>query len=253
MNKIKNFINKKIIKNIPNLLTWTRIIACLVAASLFVIGNIHAALGFYVYGAVSDLLDGFAARKLNAISEFGRKLDTVSDKLYAGSLLIPSILCGNLIMAIPLALELVISGINLKGQKKGIKTETQRVGKIKTVALFPTMIVGLLSTLDPAFLILLWPMMIVTTNLQYNSIITYNNVLNEKLEEKNNRVEVLVEEDIKDNNVAEKKDKPITPKKIDFKYVCNKGRYLLDECAYYTMYQVPSTTKNNNYRRVLKK
>ena len=253
MNKIKNFINKKLIKNIPNLLTWTRIIACIVAASLFVIGNIHAALGFYVYGAVSDLLDGFAARKLNAISEFGRKLDTVSDKLYAGSLLIPSILCGNLIMAIPLALELVISGINLKGQKRGIKTETQRIGKIKTVALFPTMIVGLLSTLDPAFLILLWPMMIVTTNLQYNSIITYNNVLNEKLEEKNNRVEVLVEEDIKDNNVAEKKDKPITPKKIDFKYVCNKGRYLLDECAYYTMYQVPSTTKNNNYRRVLKK
>ena len=243
MNKIKNFINKKIIKNIPNLLTWTRIIACLVAASLFVIGNIHAALGFYVYGAVSDLLDGFAARKLNAISEFGRKLDTVSDKLYAGSLLIPSILCGNLIMAIPLALELVISGINLKGQKKGIKTETQRVGKIKTVALFPTMIVGLLSTLDPAFLMLLWPMMIVTTNLQYNSIITYNNVLNEKLEEKNNRVEVLVKEDIKDNNVAEKKDKPITPKKIDFKYVCNKGRDLLDECAYYTMYQVPSVEK----------
>lgn len=252
-NKIKDFINKRIIKNIPNFLTWTRIVACIVAATLFVMGNIPYSIGFYIWGAVSDLLDGFAARKLNAFSEFGRKLDTVSDKLYAGSLLIPSILCGNFIMLIPLAFELGIAGINLKGQRQGIRTETQRIGKIKTVALFPTMIMGLLSTLDPAFLMLLWPMIIVTTNLQYNSIITYNNLLNKKLEEKNNRVEVLVKEDIKDNNVAEKKDKPITPKKIDFKYVCNKGRDLLDECAYYTMYQVPSTTKNNNYGRVLKK
>lgn len=246
MNRIKNFINKRIIKNIPNLLTWTRIIACIVAANLFVVGNIHAALCFYVYGAVSDLLDGLAARKLNAISEFGRKLDTVSDKLYAGSLLIPSILCGNLIMAIPLSLELVISGINLKGQKKGIKTETQRVGKIKTVALFPTMIVGLLSTLDPAFLILLWPMMIVTTNLQYNSIITYNNVLNQKLEDNNNRVEVVVKEETKEDIII-KKDK--LPKKIAFKYVWNKGRDLLDECAYYTMYQIPSVGRSRSLKK----
>ncbi len=274
MNKIKNFINKRLIKNIPNLLTWTRIGSSVLAPTLFLMenipslsglktilallgwnnilalfgcNNITASLVLYLYGAVSDLLDGFAARKLNASSEFGRKLDTVSDKLYAGSLLIPSILCGNLIMAIPLALELVISGINLKGQKKGIKTETQRIGKIKTVALFPTMIVGLLSTLDPAFLILLWPMMIVTTNLQYNSIITYNNVLNQKLEDSNNRVEVEIKEETKEDIIIENVKEP---KKINFKYVWNKGKDLLDECAYYTMLQVQSVEKYKSRKKI---
>lgn len=275
MNKIKNFINKRIIKNIPNFLTWTRIGSSVLAPTLFLMenipslsglktilalfgwnnilalfgcNNITASLVLYLYGAVSDLLDGVAARKLNAISEFGRKLDTVSDKLYAGSLLIPSILCGNLIMAIPLALELVISGINLKGQKLGVRTETQRIGKIKTVALFLTMIVGLLSTLDPAFLILLWPMMIVTTNLQYNSIITYNNILNQKLEENNNRVEaVAVKEETKDDIIIENVKEP---KKIDFKYVWNKGKDLLDECAYYTMFQVQSVEKYKSRKKI---
>lgn len=240
-------LKNKIIKNIPNALTISRIIASVLGAGAFVLGNIGVATGLYIYGAVSDMFDGMAARKLNAFSELGRKLDALSDKLYAGSLLIPSILCGNLLMLIPLLLELRISYINLKGQKLGIKTETHRIGKIKTVALFPTMIVGLLSTIDPAYLMILWPMMIVTTNLQYNSIVTYNNVLIQKLEEKNNRVEIVVKEKVNDDVAKEKNDKT---KNFNYKYIWDKGKNLLDECAYYTMYQVPSISKSKKLKKI---
>ena len=177
-NKLMNCLINKMVKNIPNILTFSRIIASILAAGSFVTGNIMVAFLLYVYGGVSDFLDGIAARKLNAFSEFGRKLDTISDKLYAGSLLIPGILCGNLLMLIPLILELRIAYINLKGQKAGFKPETQRVGKIKTAALFPTIIVGLLATISPELYLLLWPLMVVSTNLQLNSITVYKNLYN---------------------------------------------------------------------------
>ena len=39
------------------------------------------------------------------------------------------------------------------------------------------------------------------------------------------------------------------PKKIDFKYVWNKGRDLLDECAYHTMYQVQSVGRSKRLKK----
>ena len=80
---------KNIKKYIPNLVTITRIISCICGATLFTLGNIPLAISSYVYGAVSDAFDGFLARKLNAVSETGKKLDAVSDKIFALSLLIP--------------------------------------------------------------------------------------------------------------------------------------------------------------------
>ena len=107
-------VKDKIIKNIPNALTVSRIITSVIAAGAFITGNISLSIGLYTYGAVSDFFDGFLARKLDAFSDVGRKLDALADKLYAGSLLIPSICLGNLLMIIPLILELQISNINLK-------------------------------------------------------------------------------------------------------------------------------------------
>lgn len=65
------------VKQIPNLLTCLRIIG---GFSLFFIAPMGT-LFFAVYTlcAFTDALDGFLARKLNATSELGSKLDTVSD------------------------------------------------------------------------------------------------------------------------------------------------------------------------------
>lgn len=183
-------MKNKIIKNIPNMLTISRMVASVLGAGFFVFGNIHVSAILYIYGAISDCFDGLAARKLNAFSELGRKLDAFSDKIYAASLLIPSIICGNLLMIMPSILELKISSINLKSQKLGFETRTHRIGKFKTALLFPTMIVGLLSTKFIDFYPLLIVLFPISTILQVNSITVYENLLNHNISIKNDNKEI---------------------------------------------------------------
>lgn len=67
-------------KNLPNIITITRIIGTLVFAHLKVLSvPFYIA---YIYSGLSDVADGFIARKYNIESEFGRKLDSISDLFF---------------------------------------------------------------------------------------------------------------------------------------------------------------------------
>jgi cardiolipin synthase len=72
---------------LPNALTIMRILLVPVFAVAFVIpgpgARVIAVLVFALAG-ISDWLDGFAARKLNAGSDFGRMLDPIADKVLVG-------------------------------------------------------------------------------------------------------------------------------------------------------------------------
>lgn len=191
MNKFKN--------NIPNLITISRIISSVLGATFFTVGNVPVGIGCYVYGAVSDAFDGFLARKLNAITDLGKKLDPISDKLYALSLMVPSIILGNLFMIIPFVFEGIISGINVYAELKYKKTYTEKVGKLKTIMLFPTMILGLLATKIPNLFILFVPSLFVSLKLQANSMIAYVKQLEESKKNSNLKSDGY---DVKcDNNV----------------------------------------------------
>lgn len=231
-------LKDKIIKNIPNTLTTSRIIASIAGAGAFVAGNIWLAAGLYIYGAVSDFFDGLSARKLNAFSEFGRKLDALSDKIYAGSLLIPSILCCNLIMLIPLALELKISYITLKSQRLGFRPETQRIGKFKTALLFPTMIAGLLSTISIELLPLLWTLLPITTSLQAKSITVYENLLNYNINQRSIKEQKKENLDLEKNTSkdVDREVREVTKEKVSANanvYSYNKSMNLVEELAFY--------------------
>ena len=222
-------MKNKIIKNIPNAITITRIIASVLGSVFFVLGNVPVATGLYIYGAISDLFDGIAARKLNAYSELGRKLDALSDKLYAACLLVPSILCGNLLMLIPSLLELKISYINLKSDKLGFKAETIRIGKFKTAMLFPTMILGLLTTISVNFLPLFLILFLISTLLQVNTSICYNNLLQYNIRNKNL-------EDTKINSpVIKKEEKTLSKESNIINKSYTKSIDLFDELAFYIM------------------
>ena len=95
----------KIKKNVPNIITGSRIVSSIIAPILFLNGFLTSGILLYCYGVVSDFLDGYTARKFNAYSEVGRKMDAVSDKLFALAVVIPSLILGNLYMLIPLLLE----------------------------------------------------------------------------------------------------------------------------------------------------
>ncbi len=223
-------MSSKIIKNIPNMITISRIISSIVASILFLKGFYLVSLLSYVYGAVSDFLDGHFAKKFNAYSDLGRKLDGFSDKIYALSLGAPAVICGNLLMLIPLFLEGKIGFYNKKREKLGHKVITNRVGKFKTAMLFPTLIMGLIATVEPVFYFLMLPCLYYSTNLQ---IKTYNSY---KLEEKSNINNI--------SNIGVEHEKMPLDKKI---------RILKHELEFYTNYYNPDNKVNLKIKkRVIK-
>jgi CDP-diacylglycerol--glycerol-3-phosphate 3-phosphatidyltransferase len=72
---------------LPNALTVLRLVLVPVFAIAYVLPGTGArliAFAIFVIAGVSDWLDGFAARKLNAGSDFGRMLDPIADKVLVG-------------------------------------------------------------------------------------------------------------------------------------------------------------------------
>src|SRR6201999_3271609 len=79
-----------VMTGLPNALTILRIVLVPVFAIAFVLPGEAArlvAFSVFVIAGVSDWLDGFAARKLNAGSDFGRMLDPIADKVLVATAL----------------------------------------------------------------------------------------------------------------------------------------------------------------------
>ena len=67
--------------NIPNVLTMIRMILIPVFVVLFFRGYKIAALGVFIAASLTDMLDGYLARRLNQITDFGKLFDPLADKL----------------------------------------------------------------------------------------------------------------------------------------------------------------------------
>ena len=78
--------------NLPNLLTFSRVpILFLVVGFLYLPfqGAATIALLFFVLGALTDWADGYYARKMGLVSDFGKLMDALTDKIFVlGFLLI---------------------------------------------------------------------------------------------------------------------------------------------------------------------
>ncbi len=74
---------KENIWNIPNLLTFSRMISTFLAA-FFIFAGFHVfyIVAVFVIAMFTDVLDGFAARKLKSESKFGAKFDMVADRFF---------------------------------------------------------------------------------------------------------------------------------------------------------------------------
>lgn len=133
---LKEFMNKKTrIKQIPNILTASRLLSpfFIIPAALF--NNIILLAIFTIIFAITDGLDGYFARKLNASSEFGRRIDPITDKVFAFSLLIPLMFYYKLIIIV-FILEIIIALINTYSQFNNNLPKTSFNGKIKTTILY---------------------------------------------------------------------------------------------------------------------
>lgn len=174
----------KLKRNIPNIITISRIVSLILGFVFFIKNKIILSLIFYIYGAVSDALDGYFARKLSAYSKFGQYLDAISDKLYFLSLIIILLIYKYYLIVIPLIIELIISVINYLILKKNKKVFTERVGKFKTTFLIIDLILGIISIkikeiIYPHIIILL-----LVLYFEFQTVFAYINQLNNKSKEK---------------------------------------------------------------------
>ena len=124
-------------KQIPNILTSTR----LIAAPLFIIPaavskNLLLIIIFVTIFSLTDALDGFIARRYNLVSELGKDLDAICDKVFALSLLIAASLFKPILLCNIVA-EIVIAVVNVREKIQNKNPKSLMVGKIKTWVLYP--------------------------------------------------------------------------------------------------------------------
>ncbi len=190
-------------KNIPNIITISRIISLSLGFAFFINGKIILSLIFYVYGGVSDALDGYFARKLSAYSKFGQYLDAISDKLYFISLMIILLIYRYYLVLLPLIMELFISIINYLILKRRDKVFTERVGKFKTTLLMIDLILGIISIKTKVFIIPTIILLPLVLYFEVQTISSYINQLNNKSKEQiisfkgkkvNEKIKLLLEE-----------------------------------------------------------
>ena len=126
--------------NLPNKLTMLRVIL-IPFFVVFMLGSLLGdadkwiALGIFIAASLTELLDGKIARKYNLVTDFGKLMDPLADKLLVSAALICLCEMGRLaawIVIIIISREFIISGLRQIAADNGIVIAASYWGKYKT-------------------------------------------------------------------------------------------------------------------------
>ena len=125
--------------NLPNKLTIARVIMIpfflvLLMTDFFEAAR-YVALAIFIIASLTDMLDGKIARKYNLVTNFGKFMDPLADKLLVCSAMIAFTGMGIMpawIVIIIIAREFIISGFRLIAAEKNVVIAAGMSGKIKT-------------------------------------------------------------------------------------------------------------------------
>lgn len=131
--------------NLPNKLSILRIILVPFVLFFFLFDGIvfgkYIALALFIIAALTDMLDGQIARKYNLVTDMGKFLDPIADKLLTScslfmlcaSCAIPAI-WGVVVLSIVISREFMITGLRQIAATKGVVIAADKWGKWKTVS-----------------------------------------------------------------------------------------------------------------------
>ena len=126
--------------NLPNKLTIFRVIMIpffLIALLVDEIpGGKWIAVSLFIIASLTDMLDGKIARKYNLITNFGKFMDPLADKLLVCSAIVALISLDRIpcwVVIVIIAREFIISGFRLVASDNGVVIAASWWGKIKTV------------------------------------------------------------------------------------------------------------------------
>lgn len=166
--------------NTPNKLTIARMIIVPFLVIFLLTGwggevNRYISLTLFVVASVTDWFDGYLARKNNLVTNFGKFMDPLADKLLVCSAMICMIDLKRLsawFVIIIIAREFIISGFRLIAAENGIVIAANYWGKFKTASQM-IMIILLILHFDGIFVILEQIFIWLSLALTIISLITY--------------------------------------------------------------------------------
>ena len=139
------------VMNLPNKLTIARVVMIPGFILFFYLefsGHYFVALAVFALASFTDMLDGKIARNYGLVTNLGKFLDPIADKVLVSSALIVlvtvpgfftaylggwAIIAGGCCVAVIFARELIVSGFRMVAADSGIVIAADKIGKLKTV------------------------------------------------------------------------------------------------------------------------
>ena len=136
------------LKHIPNILTILRFIFIPIILYFIFTGNYILGVVFFTISGITDVLDGFIARKFNLVSNFGKLMDPLADKLTQISVLaclvkVEIIPFWILVIVILKELLMVVGASFLYG--KDVVVYSKWYGKLATVLFYLAIVISLIT------------------------------------------------------------------------------------------------------------
>ncbi len=163
--------------NLPNKLTVGRVIAVPFFIALYMMGYNLAAFVVFILASFTDLLDGKIARKYNLVTNFGKIMDPLADKILVYSafcLMVENGIVPGWMLIVILTREFVVAGMRTVAASEGIVIAAGMSGKIKTVlqmvavplllliGISYTPIAGIMKYVELAAYLFLWASLFMT-------------------------------------------------------------------------------------------
>lgn len=167
--------------NLPNKLTLFRVILIpffvffLLAPYFEGYGN-YIAVAIFIIASITDFLDGKIARKYHLVTNFGKFMDPLADKLLVSSALICLVALNKIpawIVIVIIAREFIISGFRLVAADNGVVIAASYWGKFKTAFQMVTVIVLILNIPGEVFAVIGTVLIYISLVLTVISLIDY--------------------------------------------------------------------------------
>lgn len=176
--------------NLPNKLTIARVIMIpfFVLFMLTGLGGAASkwiALAIFIIASLTDLLDGHIARKYNLVTNFGKFMDPLADKLLVCSAMICLVEMGKLpawIVIVIISREFIISGLRLIASDNGRVIAASYWGKFKTTfqMLMICLMIADISALSAVTAAVMWIALILTVVSLVDYLVKNRDVLSEQ-------------------------------------------------------------------------
>lgn len=182
--------------NLPNKLTIFRVIL-IVPFIIFLLGKEwfsamaqmgavcdYIALAIFIVASLTDLIDGKIARKYNMVTNFGKFMDPLADKLLVSAAMIALIQLGRipaLVVIIIISREFIISGFRLIASDNGVVIAASYWGKFKTTfqMIMVCLMIANISAINIITQIVMWVALALTVISLVDYIVKNRNVMSD--------------------------------------------------------------------------